>query len=111
MLELPVSAAAWGTARFDDALRQELTRQADRLPLLRALAQGNAVLDAPLTVTLLDAREQDGIVKVKVGVFFQSLIAGCSCADDPSPISPLNEYAELVLALDLDRGAATVESL
>ncbi|GAB4126484.1 MAG: hypothetical protein Fur0040_09120 [Sideroxydans sp.] len=109
MLELPDSVRAWRTPRFEAVLRQELAQQAERLPLQRALAQGNALLDTPLTVTLLDACEQEGVVRVKVGVFFQSLIAGCSCADDPTPISALNEYAELLLALRLDSARASVE--
>lgn len=104
-----MAARAWGTPQFGQVLRQELAVQAQRLPLQRALSQGSMVLDAPLTVTLLDARQQDGGVRVKVGVFFQSVIAGCSCADDPTPITPIEEYAELLLTLHLDSARATVQ--
>jgi len=35
-----------------------------------------------------------------VGVFFQSVIGGCSCTDDPTPASEINEYCEALLEID-----------
>ena len=41
---------------------------------------------------LLSASEDAGLLRVKAGIFYTGIIAGCSCADDPTPIDELNEY-------------------
>jgi hypothetical protein len=41
---------------------------------------------------------------VKAGIFYTGVIAGCSCADDPTPVDELNEYC--VVQFDIDRMTA-----
>jgi hypothetical protein len=37
---------------------------------------------------------------VKLGVFYTGIIAGCNCADDPTPIDTQTEYALISLRID-----------
>jgi len=44
------------------------------------------------------------VIRVKAGIFYTGVIAGCSCADDPTPIDEQNEYC--VVQFDIDRTTA-----
>ncbi len=53
------------------------------LPLQQATTQGGLVDDSQITVTVLDShRDDDGIV-ARIGVFFDEVVGGCNCHDDP----------------------------
>ncbi len=56
--------AAWGTADFDSALKQDMERVRDELPLQRALAQGSAITAAPLTVVVHHASATARLIHV-----------------------------------------------
>ena len=58
---------------------------------------------------LLDAHADAAQIHAKVGIFFGGILAGCSCADDPTPVEPQTEYCELLLTLDRTSGKAAVE--
>lgn len=100
MIHLPDSLHAWGTADFPAVLKRELAEHADALPLQQALSGASAVADEPVTVVLLDAQADETSIHAKVGIFFAGILAGCSCADDPTPVEPQPEYCELVLEID-----------
>ncbi len=100
MLHLPASLAAWGTPAFADVLKRELAGQASALPLQQALSASSVALDGGIEVMLIGAQEEDGRIRAKVGVFFSGIVAGCSCADDPTPVAPQSEYCELLLLVD-----------
>jgi len=57
---------------------------------------------------IMNASEEADFIHAKVGIFYSGIIAGCSCADDPTPISELNEYCEVQLAIDKNTAEATV---
>lgn len=108
-MQLTDSLHAWGTAGFADTLQRELARHADELPLERALTGTSSVTDDPITVMLLTAHADETALHVKVGIFFSGILAGCSCADDPTPVAPQPEYCEL--EIEIDRGSGQVNSL
>lgn len=108
-MRLTAAARAWGTADFPATLKRELAAHAAELPLQQALTGTSAVSDEAVTVVLLDAQADTGQIHAKVGVFFGGILAGCSCADDPTPVEPQTEYCELRLILDRTIGQATVE--
>lgn len=108
MMRLDQSMQAWGSPEFEAALRQELARHVDLLPLQQGLATGNYVAEAPITVVINSVTETSDTIRVKVGIFYQGVIGGCSCADDPTPISDINEYCEVLLDIDKASGAAVV---
>jgi hypothetical protein len=111
MLILEESLAAWGTPEFEAVFRRELAQQAERLPLQRALTHGSTVADTPVTVLIQRAAEADGAVRVKAGIFFDGLLGGCACANDPTPESPYTEYCELEVSIDRASGEARVTLL
>jgi len=41
---------------------------------------------------------------VKAGLLYAGIIAGCSCADDPTPIDEVTEYC--VVRFDIDKATA-----
>lgn len=107
---LPATLAARGRPEFADTLKRELAAlPVDRLPLTQALRQGSHVLDQPVGVRLIGADADQ--LRLRVGIFFASLIAGCNCADDPSPVEPLPEYCELLVEIDADSAEAIVSLL
>ena len=65
------------------------------------------VLDAPVTLVVNGVEEADRLIRVRAAILFQSVIAGCSCTDDPTPMSELNEYCEV--RLEIDRDTAVTE--
>lgn len=86
-------------------LTQALNRQRDHLPLQQAVTYGSYVYDdTPISLTLLQQQLSDNQLRIKLGIFFESIIAGCNCADDPTPVETLNEYAEVELSINLKNG-------
>ncbi|OGS91510.1 MAG: hypothetical protein A2Z95_09520 [Gallionellales bacterium GWA2_60_18] len=98
--------AAWGTPEFESVLKQELARAADALPLQRGLTVGSQVTDAPVTAVIHSVTTTEEVIRVKAGIFYSSVIGGCSCADDPTPVGENTEYCELLL--EIDRATAEV---
>lgn len=111
MLHLPDSLAAWGTPAFAAVLKRELAAQATALPLQQAAAFTSVVLDAPPEIMFIGAAAADGRLEVRIGVFFAGIVAGCSCADDPTPVEPQHEYGEFLLGIDNESAATTVTCL
>jgi hypothetical protein len=109
-ISLPASLAAWGTPGFADALKHELERHgAAALPLQRALARSSAVAGDDIEVMIIGAGGDARSIRAHVGVFYSGIVAGCSCADDPTPVGPENEYCELVVTIDRLTADATAE--
>ena len=105
MIRFDKALAAWGAPDFRDVLKQEIAQLgAGHLPLQQGLATGNYVSDAPLTVLIHSIAETENMIRVKAGIFYQGVIGGCSCTDDPTPSSDINEYCEV--QLDIDRATA-----
>lgn len=104
MLRLEHTLRAWGTSGFEAALKQELAQQAGELPLQQGLAGSSYVVDSPITVVINSAADIQGVIRVKAGIFYQGVIGGCSCADDPTPVNENIEYCEVLL--DIDKATA-----
>jgi hypothetical protein len=107
MLRLPDSLTAWGAPDFPAALKRELEAQAGQLPLQQALAGSNAVSGEAIEVMVISHQGGSDCIHAKVGVFFSGIVAGCSCADDPTPVEAQNEYCEL--RVDIDRRTAAAD--
>ena len=39
-------------------------------------------------------------IRAKIGVCYTGIIAGCSCADDPTPLDEHAEYCEVQVEID-----------
>jgi hypothetical protein len=112
MIRLPKSLNAWGTPEFKDVVRQEIAQlDAAELPLQQGLTRSSHVTERPFQAMLLSASEDAGLLRVKAGIFYTGIIAGCSCADDPTPIDELNEYCVVRFDIDMKTTATTVTLL
>jgi hypothetical protein len=107
-LALPAAARAWGTPSFADVLRRELAARADRLPLQQALSRSSVVAETPVTVLVHETGEREGRICATVGILFDGVISGCSCADDPAPDNLVGEYCRLRLEIDGDTAECIV---
>jgi hypothetical protein len=105
MIRLDKALNAWGAPDFEAILKQEIAQLgAGRLPLQQGLSTGNYVAAEPISVTINSVAELENVIRVKAGIFYQGVIGGCSCADDPTPTSEINEYCEV--QLDIDKATA-----
>lgn len=105
MIRLPHSLSAWGSPGFKDVLKREIEQlDAAALPLQQGLARSSHVTDRPFQAMIISVHDEAGLIRVKAGIFYTGIIAGCSCADDPTPIDEINEYC--VVQLDIDRTTA-----
>jgi len=112
MIRLPQSLNAWETPGFRDALKLEIEQlDAGLLPLQQGLAVSSYVTERPFQVMILSVREEAGSIQVRAGIFYTGVIAGCSCADDPTPVDELNEYCEVQLVIDRKTAETTVTLL
>ena len=106
MIRLNNALSAWGTADFENVLKREIAQlNIDLLPLQQGLSTGNYVTADPITVMINNVAEMGNIIRVRAGIFYQGVLGGCSCADDPTPASEINEYCEV--QLDIDKTSAT----
>lgn len=97
---------------FELVLKQELAHLSPReLPLQRGLSTGNFVTDDPISAMIISVNELENSVQVKAGIFYQGILSGCSCADDPTPTSPSNEYCVVQLEINKTTAVASVTLL
>jgi hypothetical protein len=108
MPRLPRSLAAWRSDAFAAALKAEVQALGPvALPLHRLASTGHA-LDTQVSVTLIGSWESEGTIVVRLGVFFEEILPGCSCGDEPEP-QPA--YGEMVLSIDKSTAQVLFEPL
>jgi hypothetical protein len=73
---------------------------AEQLPLQQGLTTGIYAMANKITVMINSVSEAKHHIRVTAGIFYKSVIGGCSCADDPTPVSDNNEYCEVRLEID-----------
>ncbi len=112
MLRLTRSLHAWGTPEFAAILKQEIEQAgADPLPLQQGLSTSSVALGDKISVMINGVSEDAEFIHARAGVFYSGVIAGCSCADDPTPVGENNEYCELRFDIDKQTAATTVTLL
>ena len=105
MPQLTETLKAWGTPACKEILKTEIeSLDAEQLPLQQGMAQSSYVSDEPFRAMIISLGEQDQGLQAKVGVFYSGIIAGCNCADDPTPVDVQPEYC--VVQVDIDRDSA-----
>jgi len=99
---------AWNSPEFMAILKQEIENMdPELLPLQQGLTTGNYAIANNLTAMINNVLETSNLLCVTAGIFYTSVIAGCSCADDPTPINENNEYC--IVRLDIDKDTAVTE--
>lgn len=100
MIRLEKSLRAWGKPDFAATLKLEVAQLGGELPLQQGLSLGSYVTADPITVVINSVAETEQAIRVRAGIFYQSVIAGCSCDNDPTPTSENTEYCEVQLDID-----------
>lgn len=108
-IRLARSLQAWDTAGFATVLQQEL-EQLDPalLPLQQGLRGSSYAIERAPQVMLISASDRAGMIHARAGLFYTGIIAGCSCADDPTPVEEQAEYCVVDITIDRLTGAATI---
>lgn len=112
MMRFSKALAAWGRPDFAATLKGEIEQlEVDSLPLQQGLSRSSYALERPFQVMIHHIADQGDNIYVKAGVFYAGMVAGCSCADDPTPIEAQPEYCELAFVIDKRTGDTRVELL
>ncbi len=106
---LPKSLDAWGSPDFQAILKNELEALGvEGLPLQQGLSHSSIALDGNIQAVILTVTEATLHLSIKAGLFYTGIIAGCNCADDPSPVEAQNEYCEILVTMQKSSGVASI---
>lgn len=109
MVRLPKAIEAWGRADFRETLVREIEDlDPGRLPLQQGLSAGSRVADGGFRAMILAVAETDRCLRIRAGIFYSGVVAGCSCADDPTPVGENPEYCEIDITLELASAEAAI---
>ena len=112
MIHLSRSLDAWNTADFSAVLKDEIEQlDAGSLPLQQGLSLGSYASQDGFSVMIISATGEPGCIRVKTGIHFTGIIAGCNCADDPTPVDGHPEYCEVQFDIDRQTAATMVTLL
>lgn len=103
---------AWKTPDFKSVLNTELQQlEKSQIPLQQGLTVSNRVADTSISFMLLNAEETEQTLELKVLVFYNGIVAGDCCADDPTPVSEQPEQCTIRLIIHKPNGEAEVSLL
>lgn len=103
---------AWGETDFAHIAKKEIESiDSTHLPLQQGLSLSSYVSDNPFSITVLKTTENDNSIIIKTGIFFSGIIAGCSCADDPTPLDEQNEYCEIQFTINKNTAETRISLL
>lgn len=109
MIQLSKALRAWQSPDFEAVMKEEIERlDADLLPLQQGLSQSSHAKSDKLSARIISVAEEADCLRVKAGLFYTGVIAGCSCADDPTPVDEINEYCEVRFDIDKRTAETTV---
>ena len=98
MGQLPKSLGAFGSSSFNQVVKLELADfKSSDFPLHQATTQGGLVDDKDISFSVLSSIEKEQDIHVKLAVFFNEIVGGCSCGDPPMQVS---NYCELLLKIN-----------
>lgn len=101
MIRLKKSLDAWQCADFKVTLQKEISLLDETsLPLQEGLSRANYVDASDLSVLILNITETNTDLQIKTGIFYQGIIAGCNCSDDPTPMASHTEYCEVQFSIN-----------
>lgn len=112
MIHLMQSRTAWGSNAFYEVFKEELQNlSAEQLPLQQGLSLSSSVSEEAFQAMVINAVGEQDVIRVKAGIFYSGIIAGCSCSDDPSPMDLQTEYCNVECTIDKTTGQAVVKLL
>jgi hypothetical protein len=110
MIQFRNTLKAFGSPEFNGVLKNEIEHlDAEHLPLQQGLTTGSYALNNKIQAMILDTSDDTDFINARVGIFYTSIIAGCNCADDPTPVDENNEYCEVQFAINKITAETTVK--
>jgi len=108
-INFELTLESWGTNLFSSTVIDEImSLKTGVLPLQKGLTQGDMASEQPTKVSVINSRETEKNILIKLAVFFTEIISGCSCGDDPAVI---NGYCEMLLTIDKNTAEAAFDVL
>jgi hypothetical protein len=112
MIHLKESLGAWASPEFNETFKAEVERlQHEELPLQQGLSLSSSVSAEPFKVMVIRSAEEPGAIRIKAGIFYSGIIAGCSCSDDPTPTDLQSEYCDVEFVIDKESAETSVSLL
>jgi hypothetical protein len=109
MFKLNLSLLAWDTDAFNATFIEEIcVLDENTLPLQQGLSQSSYANSDNLTASVLSKKSNGNCLLIKAGLFYTGIIAGCNCADDPTPVDENNEYCEVLFTIDKKTAVSSV---
>lgn len=94
----------WNTDLFNPSLKNEIQNlKPGTLPLEKATNQGGMIDDSNITASIINSTDNNNYIQAKVGIFFNEVVGGCNCDDDP--VSE-NTYCEIILSINKETAEA-----
>lgn len=105
MIRLRNALNAWERTEFDELLRADIDQMTvDQLPLQQAIVSSSYALDTNIKSIIINKTDDSDAIQIKAGIYYTGIIAGCNCADDPSPADEIPEYC--VVQIEIDKRTA-----
>ncbi len=112
MIKLVKTVAARHLPEFNAVLKNEVQNLPPALlPLQEGMTRSSYTTGKNFQVMVLNVVQEDVEIRVKAGVFYTGVIAGCNCADDPSTVDEQPEYCELLFTIDIETAQTVVTLL
>lgn len=111
MTRLEQSRNAWGTPEFEAVFKAELPTLGNALPLQEGLAAGSFAVEDSVEVMVIRTSADAAFIRVKAGLFYQSLTPGCACAGDPTVESGQNEHVDVLVTISRKTAEAVIQCL
>ncbi len=112
MIKLVETVAARNLPEFNAIIKNEVQSLPPALlPLQEGMTRSSYTTGENFQVMVLNVTQGDAKIRVKMGVFYTGVIAGCNCADDPSTVDEQPEYCELLFIIDTETAQAVVTLL
>lgn len=111
MPTLPQSLKAWDTPAFEKTFKAELPTLGHALPLQAGLTSGSFAVEDSVEVMLISQSATENFIKIKTGLFYQSLMPGCACAGDPTVEDTQNEHVTVLVSIHRETAEASFQCL
>lgn len=110
MLNFKNIVELWGASNFDTSLKSSLEKLGVKeLPLQQGLSLSNIALENNIKAVILSKEDNGNQLLIKAGIFYTGVIAGCNCADDPTPVDEQTEYCDVILNIDKGTGNTQIK--
>lgn len=106
-LFLPKTLAAWQGDNFKKTAKAEIeSLDGNLLPLQDGLSYSTHALTDSFSAIVYAPKSADEDF-FRASISYSGIIAGCSCANDPTPVDEITEFIEMTVKLNKETAEAT----